>query len=122
MLAESPTDPDRLLLAAAIRSSRGDDPGALTAAQAAVAGDDRSARAHTTLATLLARRGDADQAHRHAVRAVEIDPVDPIALYNRGVTAWAVGDHSAARADFDRVGELLGMGTLPWWSRWRRRP
>ena len=58
LLAESPSDTDRLLLAASVRSSRGDDGGALAAARAAVAGDDASARAHTTLATLLGRSGD----------------------------------------------------------------
>ena len=120
LLAESPLEPDRLLLAAAVRSSRGDDPGALLAARAAVGQDDRSARAHTTLATLLARDGDHEGAHRHAVRAVELDPDDPIALYNRGVTSWALDERSAARADFERVASLLGMSSLPWWQRWRR--
>lgn len=120
LLADSRSDPDRLLLAAAVRSSRGDDSGALTAAEAAVSGDESSARAHTTLATLLARRGDADAAHWHAARAVELDPDDPIALYNRGVTSWALHDHAGARVDFDRVAALLGMDALPWWQRWRR--
>ncbi len=120
ILAESPADPDRLLLAAAVRSSRGNDSGALAAAQAAVAGDEGSARAQTTLATLLARSGDHDAALRHATRAVELDPADPVALYNRGVAAWAAGGHAAARADFDKAAELLGMPALPWWQRWRR--
>jgi Flp pilus assembly protein TadD len=120
LLAESPSDIDRLLLAASVRSSRGDDRGALVAAQAAVAQDESSARAHTTLATLLGRGDDREAARRHAARAVELDPSDATALYNRGVMAWAAGDRAAARADFDRAGELLGMGVLPWWSRWRR--
>lgn len=120
LLAESAADPDRLLLVASVRSSRGDDSGALAAAQAAVAHDDSSARAHTTLATLLGRGGDPDAARRHAARAVELDPSDATAVYNRGVTAWAAGERAAARADFDRAGELLGMGVLPWWARWRR--
>ncbi len=120
LLTEAPGDPDRLLLAAAIRSSRGDDRGALLAAQAAVDADDGSARAHTTLATLLAAGGDASAAQRHAARAVELAPDDPIAVYNRGLTAWAVGDHTGARADFDRVAGLLGLAPLPWWQRWRR--
>jgi Flp pilus assembly protein TadD len=121
VLAASPADPDRLLLAAAVRSSRGDDESAVAAAQSAVAAADWSARAHTTLATLLSRRGDVAAAHGHAVRAVELDPDDPVALYNRGATAWAMGDRASARADFDRAGELLGMTALPWWSRWGRR-
>ncbi|MDQ6856480.1 MAG: hypothetical protein M3Z57_05345 [Candidatus Dormibacteraeota bacterium] len=121
ILAESTTDPDRLLLVASVRSSRGDDSGALAAAEAAVAQDESSARAHTTLATLLGRSGDTHAARHHAIRAVELDPSDATAVYNRGVTAWAAGDRAAARADFDRAGELLGMGVLPWWARWRRR-
>jgi Flp pilus assembly protein TadD len=120
LLAESASDPDRLLLVASVRSSRGDDRGALTAAEAAVAQDESSARAHTTLATLLGRGGDLEAARRHAARAVELDPTDATALYNRGVAAWAAGDRAAARGDFDRAGELLGFGLLPWWSRWRR--
>jgi Flp pilus assembly protein TadD len=120
LLAKAASDPDRLLLAAAVRSSRGDDRGALAAAEAAVAEDDRSARAHTTLATLLARSGDAQAAYRHAARAVLLDPEDPVALYNRGVTSWALHDHAGARADFDRVTALLGIDALPWWQRWRR--
>jgi Flp pilus assembly protein TadD len=120
LLAESPGDPERLLVVAAVRSSRADDQGALAAAQAAVAGDERSAPAHTTLATLLARAGDIAAAHRHATEAVALAPDDPVAVYNRGVTAWASHDHAAARADFDRAGELLGLEPLRWWQRWRR--
>ena len=120
LLAQSASDPDRLLLAAAVRSSPGDGSGALVAAEAAVAGDDSSARAHTTLATLLAGSGDADAAHSHAARAIVLDPDDPIAVYNRGVTSSALRDHAGARADFDRVATLLGMEALPWWQRWRR--
>lgn len=120
ILAESSADPDRLLLVASVRSSRGDDRGALAAAKAAVAQAESSARAHTTLAALLGRGGDAQAARQHADRAVQLDPGDATALYNRGVTAWAAGDRGAARADFDRAGELLGMGVLPWWARWRR--
>lgn len=120
ILAESAADPDRLLLVASVRSSRGDDSAALEAARAAVAADDHSARAHTTLATLLGRSGDADEAGIHAARGAELDPADPTAVFNRGIAAWARGDRGAARADFDHVGELLGLGVLPWWSRWRR--
>jgi Flp pilus assembly protein TadD len=119
LLAEAASDPDRLLLAAAVRSSRGNDSEALIAAEAAVASDANSARAHTTLATLLARTGDGAAAHQHAVRAVALDPDDPIALYNRGVTSWALHDHAGARADFNRAAALLGMEAPSWWRRWR---
>ncbi len=120
ILAESAADPDRLLMAASVRSSRGDDRGALAAAQAAVTQEESSARAHTTLATLLERSGDREAARHHALRAVELDPTDPTAVYNRGVVAWAAGERAAARADFNRAAELLGIGVLPWWARRRR--
>jgi Flp pilus assembly protein TadD len=119
LLAESPDDPERLVLAAAVRSTRGEDAGALAAARRAVAGDERSARAHTTLATVLARCGDGDSASAHAARAAELEPDDPAAVYNRGVTAWTAGDRDSARADFARVAQLLGMPATPWWRRWR---
>jgi Flp pilus assembly protein TadD len=120
LLAESPADPDRLLLVAAVRSSRGDDGGALRAAEAAVAADETSASAHTTLATLLGRSRDPDAARGHAARAAELAPDDPIALFNRGVAAWAARDHAAARADFDRAAALVGVDVRPRWQRWRR--
>ncbi|HWF58311.1 MAG TPA: tetratricopeptide repeat protein [Candidatus Dormibacteraeota bacterium] len=120
LLAESPADPDRLLLVAAVRSSRGDDRGALQAAEGAVAADDGSAPAHTTLATLLARSGDSEASRRHAARAAELDPDDPIALFNRGAAAWAGHDHKGARADFQRAADILGVEVSPWWRPWRR--
>ncbi len=120
LLAASPADAEHLVLVASVRASRGEDSAALRAAEAAVAADERSARAHTTLATVLAHAGDRQGSGRHAVRAAELDPADPTVVYNRGVAAWALGDRKAARADFERVGELLGLGALPWWTRWRR--
>ncbi len=119
LLAESPADADRLLLAAAVRSSRGDDAGALVAAQEAVQVDEGSASAHSTLAALLVRTGDSTAAARHAEAAAGIDPRDPSALYNRGLIRWNLGDRRAARGDFDSAAELLGMSPVPWW---RRRP
>ena len=120
LLAESPADPDALLVVATVRSSRGDDEGALAAARRAVEIDGVSARAHSTLAALLARAGDTEQALAEAMRAVELDPADPAALYNLGLARWSGGDHRAARADLDRAAELLGLPRPAWWRPGRR--
>ena len=111
--ARAPADPDSLLLAAAVRSSRGDDPGALDAARQAVAADPLSGRAHTSLAALLARSGQSPEALAHAERAVELQPDDPVALYNRGIARWLAGDRAAAR-DFDTASDALGIGRARW--------
>jgi Flp pilus assembly protein TadD len=121
LLADSPGDVERLLLVAAVRSSRGDDQGALVAARAAVAADEHSGRAHTTLAALLGRSGDTAGASRHADAGADLDPDDPAALYNRGLTRWTSKQRGAARADFARAAELLGVNTTPWWRRRRAR-
>lgn len=120
LVAGAPDDAERLVLAAAVRSSRGDDTGALAIARRAVAADAASARAHTTLATLLARNGDVEGASAHAARAAELDPQDPVAVFNHGVIAWTVGDRNAGRADFERAARLLGLRPAPWWRRRRR--
>jgi Flp pilus assembly protein TadD len=119
LLAASPADVDRLVLAASVRSSRGDDVGALGAAQSAVQVDPGSASAHSTLAALLARTGDSVAAATHAQAAADIDPQDPSALYNLGLIRWTRGDRRAARVNFDRVAGLLGIATAPWWRRRR---
>lgn len=121
LLVESPADSDRLLLAAAVRSSRGDDAGALVAAQKAVQVDGGSASAHSTFAALLVRTGDSADAAGHAEAAADIDPHDPSALYNRGLIRWTLGDRRAARGDFHSAAALLGIGTLPWWRRRQAR-
>ena len=120
LLSTAPAEVDRLLLAAAVRSSRGDDEGALASARLAVAADEGSAAAHSTLAALLARAGDQAGAQSHAGRAVDLDPADPGARYNRGLAAWARGDRRAAATDFAVTAQLLGLTPLPWWQRWRR--
>jgi Flp pilus assembly protein TadD len=119
LLVESPADVDRMVLAASVRSSRGDDAGALDAAQTAVRTDAGSASAHSTLAALLARSGASAAAAGHAEAAADIDPEDPSAFYNLGLIRWTLGDRRAARVAFDRAAGLLGIATAPWW---RRRP
>lgn len=119
VLAGAPHDVDALLLAAAVRSSRGDDAGALVAAEQAVAADPQSARAHSSLAALLSRGGDAVGARQHALTATELDPLDPVARYNLGLARWSLGDHRSAREDFDRAATMLGLARRPWWRRSR---
>jgi Flp pilus assembly protein TadD len=121
LLAESPNDSERLLLVASVRSRRGAAAGGLPAARPAVAADGRSGRAHTTLAALLARSGDTAAAGTHAETGAGLEPDDPTALYNRGLTRWTSGQRDAARADFARAAELLGVDTAPRWRRLRPR-
>lgn len=118
LLTQSPDDSDCLLLAAAVRSSRGDDAGALAAARRAVHVDPGSARAHTTLATLLAHTGDAGRAVTHAQRAAELDDSDPTVIFNRAMARWAAGERSSAREDLHRTAEMLGVPQGRWWQRW----
>jgi Flp pilus assembly protein TadD len=120
LLAAAPGDAERLVLAAAVRASRGDDLAALGSAQQAVAADASSARAHATLAALLARTGDSDGAMAHARRAADLDPLDPAALYNLGLARWSAGDRREARQDLDRAADLLGLPRASWWR--PRRP
>ncbi|HEX4578944.1 MAG TPA: tetratricopeptide repeat protein [Candidatus Dormibacteraeota bacterium] len=117
LLADSPDDVDRLLLVASVRSSRGDDSAALAAARAAAEKDEGSASAQSTVAALLARSGDLATAQRHAQAAVDIDPQDPSALYNLGLVRWTLGDRRAARGDFDRAADILGIARASWWRR-----
>lgn len=120
LLGEQPDDVDRLLLAASIRSSRGDDAAALVAAHRAVEIDQRSSRARSTLAALLAGSGQTAAAATHAEAAVDLDPEDPTALYNRGLSRWTLGDRRRAREDFDRAATLLGLPSGRWWRRHTR--
>jgi tetratricopeptide (TPR) repeat protein len=119
VLRTAPDDVDALLLAAAVRASRGDEAGALAAARSAVVAAPDSSRAHSTLAALLAGTGDTQTARHHAVLATQLDPEDPAAFYNLGLLRWSDGDRKAAHADLDRAASLLGRARRKWW---RSRP
>lgn len=117
LVAESPTDAERVLLLAAALSLSGDADLAEQQARRAVDLDPQLARAHTTLATLLvtsaglsseesatARR---EEGLQHARRAAEIDGDDPSVQYNLGIAEWFAGDRHAARAAFAAAAKAL---------------
>ncbi|KPL18862.1 MAG: hypothetical protein AMJ92_06010 [candidate division Zixibacteria bacterium SM23_81] len=59
------------------------------------------------LAYCYLRRGNLKQALTEALRAVELDPKNPIAHYNLGLVHVAMGDLSAAMADAERTDQWL---------------
>ena len=116
LVAEKPTDADRVLLLAAALSTAGENDLAEAQARRALDLAPDHARAHTTLATLLVTTpgnaaGDADarrdEGLRHARRAAELDARDPSVLFNLGVAEWFAGDRSRARDALDRAGDAL---------------
>lgn len=121
LLAGAPDDPERLLLAAAAASVRGDDSGALTQARRAVQLAPESARARTTLATVLMRTGEPGEALEEARRAAALDPDDAHAVYNCGLAELAAGERRRAMASFELAADLLGVDVRPWWQRLRKR-
>ena len=138
LVAEKPTDADRVLLLAAALSSTGEHDLAEQQARRAIDLDPQLARAHTTLATILVTTAglggdDADQARRdegltHARRAAEIDPGDPTVQYNLGIAEWFAGDRRGARTAWDQADHVLNApsadGQQPrgrrWWPVGRR--
>jgi Flp pilus assembly protein TadD len=117
LVAEKPTDAERVLLLAAALSMSGEADLAEQQARRAVELDPELPRAHTTLATLLVTSAglsadDAATARRdegvgHARRAAELDGADPSILYNLGIAEWFGGERSAARTAFDRAAQAL---------------
>ncbi len=125
LVSERPDDPERVLLLAAALSMRGDDDLALSQATRAVEAAPESARAHTTLGSLLLRSGEAETGLQHTRRAAELDGADPSVLYNLGLAEWTAGDRARARNAFDRAGRALQQaGAEPqrrgWWPLRRR--
>jgi Flp pilus assembly protein TadD len=117
LVAEKPTDAERVLLLAAALSLSGDHDLAEQQARRALDLDPDLARAHTTLATLLvtsAGLSHADEAGArreegltHARRAAELDAEDPSVQYNLGIAEWFAGDRRSARTAFDAAARTL---------------
>lgn len=117
LVAENPTDAERVLLLAAALSLSGDADLAEQQARRAVELDPQMARALTTLATLLVTSAglspdEAATARRregleHARRAAELAGDDPSVQYNLGIAEWFAGDRPNARAAFDAAAKAL---------------
>ncbi len=119
LLVEHP-DADTHLLLASVLAIRGDDAGALAAAEEAARLDANSARAHTMLAALLVNSDRVDDGLVSARRAAELDGDDPLILYNLGLAEHVTGDPRSAAVAFRRAAELVGIPSLHWWQVWRR--
>lgn len=126
LVAEKPEDADRVLVLAAVLSTRGDADLAAIQARRAVELAPGSARAHTTLAILLLTGDHREEGLEHARRAAELDGEDPTVLYNLGLAEWSAGDRRAARGAFDRAAAAMpgvdggGPGRRGWWPLRRR--
>lgn len=128
LVAEQPTDAERVLLLAAALTMSGDRDLAEQQARRAVEIAPEMARAHTTLAALLITAEDRAPALEHARRAGELDSADPSVLYNLGLAEWFAGDRHKAKDAFARTGELLSREQHPgatargrgWWPLRRR--
>jgi Flp pilus assembly protein TadD len=120
LVAENPTDAERVLLLAAALSVSGEPDLAEQQARRAVELNPELPRAHTTLATLLVTSAglghdDAAVARReegltHARRAAELDAEDATIQYNLGIAEWFAGDRHAARDAFDGAIRTLSAG------------
>ena len=113
-------DCDTHLLHAAVLATRGDNAAALAAAERAAALDANSARAQTTLATLLVQAGRLPEGLQHALHAAELDGTDPQVLFNLGLAQHASGNAAGAAVTFNRAAELAGIQPVPRWQIWRR--
>ena len=107
LVSERPDDPDRVLLLAAALAMSGDDDLAIIQARRAAELAPQSARAHTTLASLLLRGGDQPGALAGARHAAELDGDDPTVLYNLGLAEWFAGDRKKAREAFHGAAQSL---------------
>ena len=70
----------------------------------ALAADDSDSRAHALLGSLLYHHGRHAEALAHWLRAVELDPTDPVALRNAAIASYNHNDDpDAAVAFYDRA-------------------
>lgn len=123
-LAEgAPANAEYAVVHAAALATRGDLLGARAEAQRAVELNAHSARAHTTLATILMQLGEKDDALHHAQRAAELDANDVHVLYNVGLAEHAAGNMSAAQQAlrrawivlYEQAGPPDDLPRVPWW-------
>jgi predicted Zn-dependent protease len=122
LVAAKPDDPDTLLLHASVLAPLGNNEEAEREARRAVELNPGSARAHTTLATLLVQSDQREQGLQEARRAAELDAEDPTVQYNLGLAEWTAGSRRDANAAFRKAwtllyGEAHQGNRPPWWRR-----
>ena len=124
LVAATPQDAELHLLLGAAYSVRGAEHEAESEVRRSLELDPRLARARTTLAAILVRRGELEEGLREARNGAALDYADPNVLYNLGLVEWFAGDRKTALAAFDRAAEALqgdAPAPPPWWRRLRRR-
>lgn len=125
LVADRPGDAETHLLLGSVLAMRGEVEAAEDEVRRAVELSPRLARARTTLAAILVRRGAHEEALRQARNAAAVDLEDPTVLYNLGLAEWVGGDRRTAKAAFRHAEEILrresggGIQRRPWWRRWR---
>lgn len=125
LVAATPGDAGLRLLLGSAYSIRGADHEAEREVRQALEIDPRSARARTTLAAILVRRGETEDGLREARNGAALDYGDANVLYNLGLVEWYAGERKTANAAFDRAAEALrgadASQPRPWWRRILRR-
>jgi tetratricopeptide (TPR) repeat protein len=91
---------------------------------AALAADDTDARAHALLGSLLYHHGRHGEALAHWLRAVQLDPTDPVALRNAAIASYNHG-HDPGRAVeyYERALEIAPGDARLWYESdqlWKR--
>ncbi len=117
-MAEADPSPDNQLLLAASRAMKGNLQEALIASRAAADAMPDSARAQTTLATLLVNTGDIPGGLVAARRAAELEPEDPQVLYNLGLAESAAGNTVEGNTALTHAATLMHLKPRPWWRFW----
>ena len=120
LVAATPQDAELHLLLGAAYSVRGAEHEAETEVRRALEIDPRLARARTTLAAILVRRGELEEGLREARNGAALDYGDPNVLYNLGLVEWFAGDRKTAIAAFDNAAQVLRGDApvrTPWWRR-----
>ena len=82
---------------------------------AALAADDTDARAHALLGSLLYHHGRHREALAHWLRAVELDPADPVALRNAAIASYNHAHDQARAVEFYDRALALAPGDARLW-------